>query len=146
MLLGIGLLLVVSGQAQDLRNNPQLQERLTQVKLREIQKTLLLEEEKMKALSPIYRRYESEVNSIHLARQARPKGTSLQSLSAEEADKLVAQQLDNAVKLSTIRKNYYPEFKTVLTAQQVMTLFKAEAQIRRRVMLEMRRRMGNRAK
>ncbi|GAA4300774.1 hypothetical protein [Nibribacter koreensis] len=134
------LLLTLHAQAQNLRNNPRLQERLTQAKLQEIQKTLLLNDEKMKALSPIYKRYDAEVMALHLNRQMKGPATNINNLTAEEADKLVTQQLDNAVKMSTVRKNYYTEFKTVLTPQQVMAMFRAEAQIRRRVMMELRRR------
>ncbi|AMM52569.1 hypothetical protein TH61_17205 [Rufibacter sp. DG15C] len=146
LLICAGLLLTLAAQGQDLKNNPRLQERLLQVKLREIQKTLMLSDDKMKALTPIYKRYDNEITTIHKNRQVKGQGTNINNLTSEEADKLVVQQLDNAVKMSTVRKNYYSEFKTVLTPQQVMAMFRAEAQIRRRVMMEMRRRLENRTK
>ncbi|QHL86812.1 hypothetical protein GU926_04910 [Nibribacter ruber] len=144
----LGLCLLLSGMvhAQGLRNNVKLQERLTQAKLGEIQRNLAIPQEKMNALAPIYRRYDAEVNAIHFARQDLLQAGRLANLSNEEADKVVAALLENAVKLSTVRKNYYAEFKTVLTPQQVMAMYRSEAQMRRRVQQELRRRMLNKTK
>ncbi|MEJ8801865.1 hypothetical protein [Pontibacter sp. H249] len=137
-------LLQFTGQAQDLSRNPKLQERISQAKLVEISKALVLSEDKMKALTPIYKRYETEKNEITFPRQGRLLRTNPDSLSAEEADKLITAQLDNAIKISTIRRKYYNEFKTVLTPQQVFKLYKSEAQLNRKVMQELRRRLRNR--
>ncbi|AKQ45914.1 hypothetical protein TH63_10080 [Rufibacter radiotolerans] len=144
VIISAGVLFAFFAQAQDLSNNPKLRERITQVKLTEIQKHLALSDEKMKALSPIYKRYDAELTAIHFARPNLPAGKTPNDLSAEEADKMIQAQLDNAIKLSTLRKNYYQEFKTVLTPQQIMTLFRSEAQMRRRVMMEVRKRQANR--
>ena len=132
-------------QAQDLSRNPRLQERITQAKLVEIRHALALSDERMKALTPIYKRYEAERSEISFARQGRLLRTNPDSLSTEEADRLMTAQLDNAIRISTIRRKYYNEFKTVLTPQQVVKLYKSEAQLNRKVMQELRRRMRNRA-
>lgn len=130
--------------AQTARNNPNVRERLTEAKLRVIQNSLQLSDEQLKDLSLVYRRYESEINALSYAKQRNLMRTSLDSLSTEEADKMITAQLDNVVKISAIKRKYYPEFRTVLTPQQVIELYKSEAQIRRRVMQEFRRRFESR--
>ena len=132
-------------QAQDLSRNPKLQERITQAKLVEIKNAMALSDAKMQALAPIYKRYEGEKNEITFPRQGRLLRTNPDSLSAEEADKLITAHLDNAVKISNIRRKYYNEFKTVLTPQQVIQLYRSEAQLNKKVMQELRRRMRERA-
>ena len=62
------------------------------------------------------------------------------SLTSEEAEKLVMVQLENAKRLIDIRENYYYRFKTVLTPQQIVKLYRTEAAIRQKVMQELRRR------
>jgi hypothetical protein len=146
LIISATLLFSFHAPAQDLSRNAKLRERVTQAKLLEIQKHLGLPEEKLKALSPIYQRYDAELAAIHFGRPALPPGKSPKDLTAEEADKLVVAQLDNAVKMSTLRKNYYQEFRTVLTPQQIMAMFRSEAQMRRRVMNEVRKRQSNAVK
>ena len=145
----VALLFHLAVQAQDLRNNPRLRERITEAKLVEIQKALNLTDAKLKQLAPIYKRYDAALNELHFARQQSRQGavllrTNPDSLSTEEADRIISAHLENAVKISTIRKEYYSEFKTVLTPQQVMRLYQSEAQLRRKVMQEVRKRFGNR--
>ncbi len=137
---GILILFCYTAQGQDLNRNPKVQERITQAKLAEISKALALSDDKIKSLAPIYKRYEAEKNETSFLRQGRLLRASPDSLSAEEADKLITAQLDNAIRLSTVRRKYYNEFKTVLTPQQIMRLYRSEAQLNRKVMQELRRR------
>jgi hypothetical protein len=142
---GICSLLILTAQAQDQTRNPKLQERISQAKLVEIKRALALSDAKMKELTPIFKRYEAEKSQLHFPGQGKMLRSNPDSLSTEVADKLITAHLDNAVKVSTIRKKYYNEFKTVLTPQQVMRLYKSEAQLNKKVMQELRRRMRNRA-
>ena len=66
------------------------------------------------------------------------------SLSTDEADQLVSDQLQSAKKLIEIREKYYKEFRTVLSPQQIIHLYQTEAEMRKKVMNEMKRRMINR--
>ena len=133
-----------SAQAQDFSRNPQLQQRIIQAKLFEIKNALALSDATAKELAPIYRRYELEKSEVQFPNQGRLLRTNPDSLSTEEADKLITAQLDNSIRLSTIRKKYYSEFRTVLTPQQIIKLFKSEAQLNKKVMQELRRRFNNR--
>ena len=133
-----------AAQAQDFSRNPQLQQRIIQAKLFEIKKALQLSEDKAKELAPIYQRYEMEKSKVQFPRQEGLLRMNPDSLNTEEADKLITAQLDNAIRMSTIRREYYNEFKKVLTPHQVVQLYKSEAQLNRKVMMELRRRMNNR--
>ena len=133
-----------SAQAQDFSRNPQLQQRIIQAKLFEIKNALQLSDAKARELAPIYRRYEEEKSEVQFPKQGRLLRTNPDSLTTEEADKLITAQLDNAIRMSTIRRKYYNEFKTVLTPQQIVQLYRSEAQLNKKVMMELRRRMNNR--
>jgi CRISPR/Cas system CSM-associated protein Csm2 small subunit len=66
------------------------------------------------------------------------------SLSAEEADNLIVTQMEIARRLMDIREKYYKEFRTVLTPQQIIKLYQTEAELRKKVTLELKRRLMNR--
>jgi CRISPR/Cas system CSM-associated protein Csm2 small subunit len=66
------------------------------------------------------------------------------SLTAEEAERMLLLKMQNGKKLLDIREKYYYKFKTVLTPHQIVKLYQTEAEIRRKVMLELRRRFGTR--
>ena len=112
----------------------------------EIKRVLDLDETELKALAPVYKRYEAELNKLNSERQGKLLRSNPDSLSTEETDLLVKTRLDNAVKISTIRQQFYPEFKAVLSPRQVMKLYNSEAKLRRKVMLEFRKRFKNRQK
>ena len=66
------------------------------------------------------------------------------SLSPEEAEKMIMAQISQTRKMVDLREKYYTRFKTVLSPQQIIKLYQTEAAIRRKVMNEIRRRFGNR--
>jgi Spy/CpxP family protein refolding chaperone len=134
----------VALQAQDGGRFPLLRERIAQAKLREIQKTMNLGESTFARFRPIYLKYEQEIANIDFRKQVRLMRVNADSLSSEEAEQLVLSQLEAAKRLITIRETYYKEFRTVLTPQQIIKLYQAEAEIRRKVMQELKNRFGNR--
>jgi hypothetical protein len=136
--------LIFAAQAQNQSRKPEIQARITQAKLNEIKRALALSDAKMNELTPVYKRYEAEKSQISFPGQGKMLRSNPDSLSTEEADKLITAHLDNAVKMSSIRRKYYSEFKNVLTPQQVMRLYKSEAQLNKKVMQELRRRKRNR--
>ncbi len=142
-LLGLALFLwlgLPQAQAQGQRMNADLQQRFSQAKLMQLKNELALSDETAAALKPIYERYEAEMNALPVSRRGNLLRVNPDSLSREEADKLVARQLENAVSISTIRQKYYAEFKTVLSPQQVIKMYQSEAKIKRGVLNEFRKR------
>ncbi len=113
-------------------------------KLMEIRKSLNLDQATMDKFRPVYIKYEKEIAGLNTRGQERLMRANSDSLSSEEAERLVLAQLDNTRKLLEIREKYYYKFKSVLTPQQIIKLYQTEAEIRRKVMQELRRRFGGR--
>jgi len=113
-----------------------------EAKLREIGRMLNLDQGTILQLRPVYIAYENELMSVNFRELGGLNQVNADSLSSEEADKLVMAQIANARKLLEIREKYYNRFKTVLTPQQVIKLYQTEAAIRRKVMMELRKRFG----
>ncbi len=138
------LLSGLASTAQNPNRMPMMRERIIQAKLHEIRTNLRLDQPTFERFRPIYLRYEREITQVDFRDQARLMKVDADSLSAEEADHLVISQLYNAKKLITVREKYYKEFRAVLSPQQIIKLYQTEAELRKKVMLELRKRMMNR--
>jgi len=142
------ILTIASAASQIYSQNPgrfpQIRERIMMAKLMEIRKSLNLDQATMDKFRPVYIQYEKEIAGLNTRGQERLMRANSDSLSSEEAERLVLAQLDNTKKLLEIREKYYYKFKSVLTPQQIIKLYQTEAEIRRKVMQELRRRFGGR--
>lgn len=138
--------LVVSSnvQSQNADRFPMLRERIIQAKLREIKLSLNLDPARFELFRPIYLKYEREVSGVDFRKLGRLMKVESDSLSTEEADQLIVNQLESARKLINIREKYYKEFRTVITPQQIIKLYQTEAELRKKVMQELKRRMMSR--
>ena len=142
------ILTIASATSQIYSQNPgrfpQIRERIMMAKLMEIRKSLNLDQATMDKFRPVYIQYEKEIAGLNTRGQERLMRANSDSLSPEEAERLVLAQLDNTRKMLEIREKYYYKFKSVLTPQQIIKLYQTEAEIRRKVMQELRRRFGGR--
>lgn len=138
------LLVSSNAEAQNPERFPMLRERMVQAKLREIKLSLKLDQATFEEFRPIYLKYEREVSSVNFRNLARLTKVDADSLSTEEADQLIVNQLESAQKLISIREKYYKEFRTVITPQQIIKLYQTEVELRKKVMQEIKRRMMNR--
>ncbi|MBA4409168.1 MAG: hypothetical protein Q8S54_19260 [Bacteroidota bacterium] len=123
---------------------PLVHQRMVQAKLREIRFQLNLDQATFEQFRPVYLKYEREISGIDFRNLARMMKVDADSLSSEEADRLVVNQMETARKLISIRERYYKEFRTVLSPQQIIKLYQTEADVRKKVMQEMKRRMMSR--
>jgi Spy/CpxP family protein refolding chaperone len=139
-------LIMISAAARSQVNPgfPRIRHRIIQAKLQEIRHSLKLEQAEMEKFRPMYVRYEEEISSLNFRGQERLMRVNSDSLTAEEAETMVLKQLQNARRIINIREKYYHEFKKILTPQQIIRLYQTEAEIRRKVMQEMRHRFGRR--
>jgi len=133
-------MLSLGAQSQNARRLPVVRERILQAKLVEIRRSLNLDQAIMQRLRPIYIEYEREISGVNTNNQRRLMSANTDTLTAQEAERLVMAQLENAKRLIDIREKYYHKFKTVLTPQQIVRLYQTEAQIRQKVTQELRRR------
>lgn len=139
----IVLLSGFSAQSQNPDRFPRIRERIAQAKLREIQVSLKLDQPTFDRFSPVYLRYEREIASVDFRKIGRLMKIDADSLSVEEADRLIVNQMEAAKSLILIREKYYHEFRKVIEPQQIIKLYQTEAEIRKKVMQEMKRRMMN---
>lgn len=139
-----GMMVAEVAIAQNQNRFPRLRERLTQAKLREIQKSLSFDEQTFNKFRPVYLKYEQEVSEIDLRKLAPLMRVNADSVSNEEADQLIVSQLETAKKLISIREKYYHEFRKVISPQEIIKLYQTEAEIRREVMQEFRKRIMSR--
>jgi len=130
--------------AQNPNRFPLLHERIVQAKLHEIRSSLNLDQPTFMRFRPIYVQYEREITSIDYQKMARLMRVDADSLSADEAEQLIVNQLETAKKLINVREKYYKEFRTVLTPQQIIKLYQTEAELRKKVMQEIKRRRMSR--
>lgn len=137
-------LLSTGAQSQNSTRMPPFRERILQAKLVEIRRSLNLDQATMQHFRPIYIQYEKEISGVNIKNQVRLMSANYDSLTSEEAERLVMAQLENAKKLIEIRERYYKKFKTALTPQQIVKLYQTEAAIRQKVMQELKRRGGRR--
>jgi hypothetical protein len=119
---------------------PLLRERINQAKLREMRFKLDLDQVTFQKFSPIYLRYEDEISSLNVEEMSGLMRINADSLTSEQADQLFTNQIEVARKMIGIREKYFKEFKTVLKSQQIIKLFQTEAELRRKVMGEIKRR------
>lgn len=138
------LLISPDTQSQNRERFPLLRERIAQAKLREIKLSLKLDQDKFMQFRPVYLKYEREISGVDFRKMGRLMKVDSDSLSAEEADNLIVTQMEIARRLMDIREKYYKEFRTVLTPQQIIKLYQTEAELRKKVTLELKRRLMNR--
>jgi len=131
-------------KSQNQNRFPLLRERIVQAKLREIKVNLQLDQVTFDQFRPIYIKYEKEVSGIDFRKMTRLTRVDADSLSTEEADQLIINQIETAKNLIALREKYYKEFKIVLSPQQIIKLYQTEAELRKKVMQELKRRVMSR--
>lgn len=131
-------------QSQNPERFPKLRERITLAKLREIRLSLNLDQATFERFRPIYLEYDREITGIDFRKMARLMKVNADSLSSEEADLMIVNQMKTARSLIDIREKYYPEFRKVISPQQIIKLYQTEAEIRKKVMQELKKRMMSR--
>lgn len=131
-------------EAQSKERFPGIRERIAHAKLREIRQQLNLDQATFNRFSPVYLRYEREVSAIDFRSLARLMKVNADSLSEEEADQMLVGQLNAAKKIINIREKYYKEFREVISPQQIIKLYQTEAELRKKVLQELKRRMISR--
>jgi hypothetical protein len=144
MLLILTLFVSLNTQSQNPDRFPMLRERIIQAKLREIRLEMKLDQATFQQFQPIYIKYEHEVSEIDFRKLARLMKVDTDSLSAAEADQLIVNQLESARNLIAIREKYYKEFRKVISPQQIIKLYQTEAELRKKVMQELKRRIMSR--
>ena len=131
----------VNSQSQNLANFPILNKRIIEAKLREIRISLKLDQTTFDHFRPVYEKYESEVSEIDFKKLNKLLKVDAESMTSDEADRLILHQIEIAKRMLEVREKYYKEFKTVLSPQQIIQLYQTEAELRIKVMQELKNRI-----
>ena len=135
------LLSNLNSTSQNLASFPVLNKRIVEAKLREIRISLKLDQSTFDHFRPVYEKYESEVSEIDFKKLNKLLKVDAESLSSEEADRLILHQIEIAKRMLEVREKYYKEFKSVLSPQQIIKLYQTEAELRIKVMQELKKRI-----
>ncbi len=140
LLFGSTILFPVSLQSQ---NNPRfrIHDRIVTAKLREIKANLKLDQATYDQFYPLYLKYDKDLSDIDFRKPGRFLKVDADSLSTEDANQLIVNQLEIAKLLISIREKYYKEFKSVLSPQQIIKLYQTEAELRKKVIIELKKRI-----
>ncbi len=117
-----------------------LRQRFTQIKLNEIGRELNLSPDRLERFRPVYMRYDFEKTNSKIRLAKGLMRVNPDSLTEDEAERLVRDQLVNARRQIEIREKYYDEFRKVLTAKEIVRLYQCENDIQRKIGQEVKRR------
>ena len=143
MLVSLAVFSGLNTKSQNRNRFPLLRERIFETKLNEIKINLKLDQAAFEKFRPVYIRYESELSEIDFKQIAKLHKVDADSLTAEQADRLIVNQMEEAKNLILLREKYYKEFKKVLSPQQIIKVYQTEADILKKVTKEMKRRQMN---
>jgi hypothetical protein len=141
-LLGLAMAQTANGQ-QTQGKYPILRERLANAKFDYIKEKLALTDAQTEQFRPVYMAYDKEQAQIGKLKNLRMDNVNADSLSADEAQRLITARLEFAQKQLDLRKKYSVEFQKVITPQQLIKLQQAEMEIRQKVLMELRNRNMN---
>jgi hypothetical protein len=146
MILGaITLLLALQGLwAQPGKNAPRLKERMAEAQWREIRRELALDDKRTREIKPLYLRYTDELSQVGFRSQRNLLQVDPDLISREEAQDAIQRHFEDSEQQLLIRKKYYAEFSKVMSPNEIIRLHQTEAEVRQKVMKEMRRRRQNR--
>lgn len=134
------VLILSSIEAQQLNAKQQLRQRITQMKLVKIQRELNLDETSLKTFRSIYFKYEREMETLKINRGSNLLKIKKDSLSNEDADRLIRNDFINTRLLTDIREKYYYEFRKVLSPVQIIKIYQTEVDLQRKLMQEYKKR------
>jgi hypothetical protein len=129
--------------AQPGRRFPQVRERVSNVRLNQVAKRMNLEKERVEQLRPLYLKHEREKQELLDGRLLMDMRISPDSLTDEQAEQLFFRQMEKAKKMINLREKYFKEFRTVLSAQEILRFHRIEKQVNQKMMQQIRQRSNN---
>jgi len=122
---------------------PQVRERVSNVRLNQVAKRMNLEKERVEQLRPLYLKHEREKQELLDGRLLIDMRISPDSLTDEQAEQLFFRQMEKAKKMINLREKYFKEFRTVLSAQEILRFHRIEKQVNQKMMQQIRQRSNN---
>lgn len=120
----------------------ELQERMVEVSLSEIQERLSLTEMQISQLRPVYKQYQKKVTRLNMQNHKLFNRMNADTLSDEQAKTILREYLDRERKLYALNKQYMDNLLEILSPQQVIKLYQSDSDIKRKIRMEYLRRTG----
>ena len=120
----------------------ELQERMVEVSLSEIQERLSLTEMQISHLRPVYKQYQKKVARLNMQNHKLFNRMNADTLSDEQAKTILREYLDRERKLYALNKQYMDNLLEILSPQQVIKLYQSDSDIKRKIRMEYLRRTG----
>ncbi|WP_297928615.1 hypothetical protein [uncultured Coprobacter sp.] len=120
----------------------ELQERMVEVSLSEIQERLNLTEMQISQLRPVYKQYQKRVARLNMLNHKLFNRMNADTLSDEKAQTVLREYLDREHKLYVLNKQYMDNLLEILSPQQVIKLYQSDSDIKRKIRMEYLRRTG----
>lgn len=112
-------------------------DKLFTAKMKMMQEKLDLTDKQTEQLIPIYHDYLGELDAIFKSRRFHRR---FKPSTTQEACDAVTERLDIDSRVIDLQKKYIIEFSKILNADQLMNIYRVEAQIQREIRQEFRRR------
>ena len=120
----------------------ELQERMVEVSLSEIQERLSLTEMQISQLRPVYKQKKKKVARLNMQNHKLFNRMNADTLSDEQAKTVLREYLDRERKLYALNKQYMDNLLEILSPQQVIKLYQSDSDIKRKIRMEYLRRTG----
>jgi hypothetical protein len=105
------------------QDGKRLKERLAAQRIAFITERVTLTPEQAQSFWPIYNEFTRELQQI---RSAATPDLKVKDMNDEEAEKLILTEMEKSEKELALRRAYFPKLKKVISARQVLKLYKAE--------------------
>lgn len=106
-------------------------------------KQLSIPEAKQSSFTTLYTQYFEAMEQLRPKRQRPEKGENDNNkLSDAEVEAQIIESFDAAEKVTTLKREYYKKFKTILTPQQILKMYNIERQFSERLNSELQNRAG----
>lgn len=114
---------IILAQSPTLKEKKITEEQRIEMRVKQMQKKLFLDEETSAKFVPLYKEYlEAMKQCMPIPKPA--KKEDMQELTDTQIDKMMQEQFANRKKLIEIQETYYSKFKKILNIRQVEALFK----------------------
>ncbi|GHV02101.1 hypothetical protein FACS1894159_10700 [Bacteroidia bacterium] len=134
-LLYVALLLCSTLAAQPRERDKNPRDKIREVQTAQIISRLQLDEKRGEQFRAIYTRYFAEMSGNE-KKLGQEEHIPADSISNEQAERLIRRELEIVKNSIRIREKYYEEFRTILSPSEIYRMYNTERMMRRRIMQE----------
>lgn len=103
-----------------------------------ITKELNLSSKEAQSFWPVYNEYQDKLEALRTSRRKENKKLSAESMTDQEAEQFVDNEIDFKVNEANLQKQYFNRFKQSLPVKKVALLIKAEDDFKRELLKQLK--------